>query len=39
MYKKYKLNPDLRNHSDPALGELVPIKTQIFYKLEIKKSG
>ncbi|MFH1652477.1 MAG: SET domain-containing protein [Pseudomonadota bacterium] len=35
---KYKLNPDLRSTDDPALGEYVPINTQIFYQLKIAKS-
>jgi len=33
------LNPDLRLPGDPALGELAPIKTQIFYPLEVRQSA
>ncbi|MFH1875157.1 MAG: SET domain-containing protein [Pseudomonadota bacterium] len=38
MEKIIKLNPDLRAEKDPQLGEFVPIKTQVFNKLNIKKS-
>ena len=39
MDTKIILNPDVRASGDPKVGELSPIKTQIFYPLEIKQSS
>ena len=41
MSKRYEvvLNPDLRTKTDPKLGELAPITTQFYYRIEVKTSS